>query len=476
MIFTSYTYVVFVLAVFFIYWSLPVAWRKPLLIAASYLFYCSWKWQYGFLLLGVTLFNWGYARWILSRSSATGLLFIGVAINLAPLVYFKYTHFLLANLDAVLHAVELSWHLPMPEILLPLGISFFTFQGMAYLVDVAAGEPPLMSLQDFMQFKAFWPQLIAGPIIRLGEIREQLETPRLLDYDNLAYGTQRIIKGFFKKVVVADTLAPFADMAFFPGASVNGLDVIVGAVIFGLQIYFDFSGYSDIAIGTARLFGFVFPENFDWPYLARSPQEFWTRWHMTLSRWIRDYVFTPLVFVGRRHPRVKHWCLLGAMAICGLWHGAQWTFICWGVWHGLLLVANQTLLKPFFVDEAASRGGGVFRKMSAWALTFGLVTYGWIFFRAASLAQVWSMTKAAVTLKGGLRPAVLRENAILIAFVVLAAMLLSGVWDHFARRSPNDESGERLWRQALGVGVTVIMIISVIVFDSEAKTFVYFQF
>ena len=476
MIFTSYTYVIFVLAVFLIYWCLPVTWRKPLLIVASYLFYCSWKWQYGLLLLGVTLFDWGYARWVLSRFGSTGLLSLGVVINLAPLLYFKYTHFLLVNLAAVVGATGLSWHLSIPEILLPLGISFFSFQGMAYLVDVAAGEQPIARLQDFILFKAFWPQLIAGPIIRPGELREQLEAPRELAYDDLAYGAQRVINGFFKKVVVADTLSPFADMVFLPGASVNGIDVIVGALAFGLQIYFDFSGYSDIAIGTARLFGFVFPENFNWPYLANSPQEFWTRWHMTLSRWIRDYVFTPLAFAGRGYPWAKHWWLLGAMAICGLWHGAQWTFVCWGLWHGLLIVANQTVLKVFFVDGVTSRGSGGYGKIAAWAVTFGLVTYGWIFFRAASLAQVWSMSKAAVTFRGGFRPAVLRENAVLITVTVLGSMLLLAAWDRFARRPLQVPSGIWPLSRAIGVGITVIMIISVIVFDSEAKTFVYFQF
>ena len=163
------------------------------------------------------------------------------------------------------------------------------------------------------------------------------------------------------------------------------------------------------------------------------------------------------------------------MAACGLWHGAQWTFVCWGVWHGVLLLANQTMLKPLFPYDTASQGGSVIRKAFACALTFGLVTYGWVFFRAASLTQVWSMTTAAITLRGGFRPAVLRENAILIAFTVLVAMLLLGAWDRRSRQT-QDVAERSLWRRALGVGTAVIMIISVIVFDSEAKTFVYFQF
>jgi alginate O-acetyltransferase complex protein AlgI len=359
------------------------------------------------------------------------------------------------------------------EIVLPLGISFFTFQGIAYLIDVATGEEPFVRLQDFLLYKAFWPQLIAGPIIRPGQIREQIETPRPLDYDLVAEGARRILLGFFKKVVLADMLAPNVELVFAASASPAFVDVVIGTLAFGLQIYFDFSAYSDIAIGTARLFGFVFPENFNWPYAARSPQEFWRRWHMTLSRWIQDYVFTPLNFATRGRPTLGNLWLVVAMAVCGLWHGAQWTFVLWGIWHGLLLLSNQTVLKRFF--ERASREGGV-RGAAALVLSFAAVNLGWLLFRALSLEQVGRYLVTLGTVRGGLRPTLLRENAILAVAVALAG-LAAAPWvrDLLVSWKARIAHGEMLARIARPI-VYASIIVLVIVLDQEARAFVYFQF
>ena len=363
---------------------------------------------------------------------------------------------------------------PVLDIALPLGISFFTFQGIAYLVHVAAGETPFRRATDFLLFKAFWPQLIAGPIIRPGEIEAQITGTRTLSYPDVAAGLQRIAHGCFKKVVLADLLAPYVDAAFLPGANPAAIDCAAGMLGFGLQIYFDFSGYSDIAIGSARLFGFTFPENFDWPYAARSPQEFWNRWHMTLSRWIRDYLFTPLSFAARRHPRVAHIWLLLAMALCGLWHGAEWTFVLWGLWHGALLVLGQTWLKGLF---RLSPGDG-FRaglvNAGRCGLTFGLVTLGWLLFRSQSVAQVGDMLHALLTLRGGLRPAVLRENALMIIGAVflgsLAARWLA------SSRIVGLATGNARWASAARGLYYALLVIATVIFDREARAFVYFQF
>lgn len=466
MIFTSYTYVAFLIAAVALHWTLPKPLRKPFLIVASYVFYCSWKWQYGFLLLGVSLFNWAYGRFVLPRAASARPLLVGVLVNLAPLLYFKYTNFAIENVASVLSLFGLHASPHALAIVLPLGISFFTFQGIAYLVDVATGEDPFHDLTDFLLFKAFWPQLIAGPIIRPGQIREQIASPRALDYDLFAEGAQRILYGFFKKVVLADMLAPTVELVFAPSAAPAFVDVAVGILGFGMQIYFDFSAYSDIAIGTARLFGFVFPENFDWPYTARSPQEFWRRWHMTLSRWIQDYVFTPLNFATRGNPRLGNVWLIAAMAICGLWHGAQWTFVLWGVWHGLLLVSSQTVLKRFF----AARG------WAALLVTFAAVNLGWLLFRAASLPQAARFLRTIVTLSGGLRPAVVRENAALSVLVVFLA-LIAAPWvrDGLASASSRFPRWEGLTRFGRPL-LYALVIVAVIVLDHEARAFVYFQF
>jgi|SRR5579884_558302 len=477
MIFTSYTYVAFLTAVFLLYWSVPVSWRKPLLIGASYIFYCSWRWEFGFLLLGVSLYNWFYGRWVLPRWPSLPTLLFGVGVNLTPLVYYKYSGFLIQNAAAVAHWFGSGWTPPAMSILLPLGISFFSFQGIAYLVDVVTGEEPLVRLSDFLLFKSFWPQLIAGPIIRIHEMRQQLETPRQLDYEDLSFGCQRILFGFFKKVVLADNLAPIVDMVFLSKGTANALDASVGILGFGMQIYFDFSAYSDIAIGSARLFGYRFPENFNWPYAAASPQEFWNRWHMTLSSWIRDYVFTPLTFLSRNRPALGLLWLVVAMALCGLWHGAQWTFVVWGIWHGILLAGNQ-MIRQGMSPRPAGRSGGQFRwqLLLAAIFTFIVANLGWVFFRAESLQQSWNLLVSIFTLHGGIRPAIVRENGVLLVGAVFIAMMaaysMHKTWTRWTQQSA---LGLRAW-EFLRPIVYALAILCVIVFDREAKTFVYFQF
>ncbi len=475
MIFTSYTYLLFLSIVFFLHWSVPSGWRKYLLIVASYVFYCTWKWQFGFLLLGLSLFNWAFGRWILPRAISTWPLVVGIVANLSSLIYFKYATFLAANAAAALELFGSAWKPSLGDIVLPLGISFFTFQGIAYLFDVATGEAPLESLDDFLLFKALWPQLIAGPIIRLSQIRGQIEGSRTIDYPDIAIGSQRILFGFFKKVVIADNIAPYVDMVFMSPSAPNFLDAAVGVVGFGLQIYFDFSAYSDIAIGSARLFGFVFPENFNWPYASASPQEFWTRWHMTLSTWIRDYVFTPLSFAGRRHPKMAPLWLLIAMAVCGLWHGAQWTFIVWGLWHGFLLISNRLFLRHVFVDSEDASGFRV-RRVIAVALTFILVQAGWILFRARSLAQAGLFLTSLVTLRGGLHPALVRENIVLLLSLLCGALFTAQAARKRLGLLPSSSGRVATFFAWTRPFVYACMILAIVVFDQEARAFVYFQF
>jgi len=473
-IFTSYVYIAFLAAVFLLHWTMPAAWRKAFLVLASYLFYCTWKWQFGFLLLGLSLFDWAYGRWVLPKASSRLALTLGIAANLSALLYFKYTNFILVNVAAAVQLFGGAWHPSVSDIILPLGISFFTFQGIAYLFDVATGEPPLTRLLDFLLFKALWPQLIAGPIVRVDEMRGQIERDRTIGYADFSAGAQRIVFGFFKKIVLADNLAPFVDMVFSSNSAPNMLDVAVGMLGFGLQIYFDFSAYSDIAIGSARLFGFVLPENFNWPYLATSPRDFWNRWHMTLSRWIRDYLFTPLTFAARRRPRLAPVWLLVAMALCGLWHGAQWTFVVWGLWHGALLVLNQTALRRVFPPVRAS---DVLPRWQRWLggfLTFALVQAGWVVFRARSLSQAGVMLASILTLRGGLRPAIVRENIVLLIAVLLIGLLLAG---GLRRLKPRlDTARYQPWMAALRPIAYVAMIVAIVVFDEESQAFVYFQF
>jgi alginate O-acetyltransferase complex protein AlgI len=480
MIFTSYTYLAFLAIAFVLYWIAPSAWRKFLIIGLSYVFYCSWRWQYGFLLLGVTLFNWWYGRWVLKRG---GPLWAGIAVNIGALGYFKYLTFVLDNVNAAGRLFGLHWQIPHFDILLPLGISFFTFQGVAYLVDVASGEEPLEKLSDFMLFKSFWPQLIAGPIVRLEEMRAQIATPRTLVYENVAEGSQRILYGFAKKVL-ADNIGSSIDRVYLAGAAPNLLDGLSGVIGFGMQIYLDFSAYTDIAVGSALLLGYRFPENFNWPYISRSPREFWNRWHMSLSRWIRDYVFMPMSFASRNRPGLGPLWLLIAMALCGLWHGAAWGMVLWGTWHGVLLVLNQGPLRKFF-PPSEDEGGkpSLLWRLLGIAVTWTAVQAGWLLFRAPSLHQAGVIFKSIVTAHGGIRPAILRENAVLFIFATLGVLALLQLLRRqvTALMHPPAITTETKPTVILAGVLTrsviyTILITGIIVFDLEAQSFVYFQF
>jgi alginate O-acetyltransferase complex protein AlgI len=473
-IFTSYTYIAFLTFSFAIYWALPVKLRKPFLIVASYAFYCSWDWRFSFLLLGVSVFNWAYGKHVLARSEGSAALWLGIIVNLIPLIAFKYTNFILQNLGWFVQTLGASWQAPVLDIVLVLGISFFSFQGIAYLVDISAGSRPFDKLADFMLFKAFWPQLIAGPIIRSDEIREQIDLPRTIEWSDVSEGFARISAGFFKKVVLADNIAPYVDMVFAANAQPNFLDATVGAIGFGMQIYFDFSAYSDIAIGSARLLGFRFPENFDWPYTASSPRDFWNRWHMSLSRWIKDYVFLPLSFASRHRPWMGPIWLILAMVLCGLWHGAAWTFIIWGAWHGLLLAINQMTGRRIFPERSSEVGR--MRLLAGMLVTWAVVHVGWVFFRAVDVGHAMAMLSSIATFRGGLAPAVLRESNILFIGMIFSGLIAIQILRAWVR--PLGEALGRLTaaRLAWRTVRTTAILVMVIVFDREAQAFVYFQF
>jgi alginate O-acetyltransferase complex protein AlgI len=471
-IFTSYTYVLFLALAFGVHWLAPDRMRKWVLVVLSYVFYCSWRWEYAFLLLGVSLFNWRYGLLLSRRDVSARLLGFGIVANLAPLLYFKYTGFFVQSLNDVVRLTGAE-SFRVPQILLPLGLSFFTFQGVAYLVDVTTGEAPFRRCSDFLLFKGFWPQLIAGPIIRPAEMREQIEGRRRLGYDDVSEGLKRIVCGFLKKVVLADNLAATVELVFTHGAKPGMVDSVVGLAGFGLQIYFDFSAYSDIAIGSARLFGFRFPENFDWPYLASSPRAFWERWHMTLSRWIRDYLFTPMAFSLRDRRAWLPVAVLGSMAICGLWHGAAWTFVVWGVWHGLMLVAGEAAGRW---TSTSGLGRGRLGPVLGWTVTLCGVFAGWAFFRAQNIADAVSLLTSVVRFEGGLRPRLVRENAVL--FVALIAAGTAAV--HLLKASEWKLARPlAAWHRVPPLVLPVLYALAVavvIVADRGSRAFVYFQF
>jgi len=406
MLFNSWAYLVFLIVGISLYYLLPSRLRVGFICLASLVFYSMWKWQFTFLLIFSAFIDFCCARRISMSTRAAhrlAFLILTLSINIGLLIFFKYTYFLLDNvsvLAGVLGYNDLDFRNIGFSIILPLGISFYTFQTISYTIDVYRGVISAeKSFPTFLTYVVFWPHLIAGPILRSVELMPQIKTIHSFRWDNILKGTEILVIGLFKKIVLADNFAKLVDFWFEKDAgALTAFDVWVACFAFGLQIYFDFSGYSDIAIGSARMLGIQLTENFDWPYMALSPKDFWKRWHITLSSWIRDYLYLPLT--GQRFQTTsaggiaiddtksasegrRAAALLGTWFIMGLWHGAAWTFALWGVYHGLLVLVYR-VCKP--LKRLPQWNPAV-----AWVLMLFLSMAGWIFFRAQSLSQALTM-------------------------------------------------------------------------------------
>jgi len=371
-----------------------------LLLAASVLFYAKGGGAFTWLMLGSIAFNYWMAiavdRAHGGRAARRWLAF-AVAVNLTVLGIFKYANFFAENVNALAGTLGLP-RVDVPHVLLPIGISFFTFHAISYVVDVyrrdaTAQKSPVHAALYLLLF----PQLIAGPIIRYRDIADQLAR-RIVSLDDFACGIRRFVIGLAKKVLVANVVAGPADRIFaMPFAELSAAHAWLAIVCYTLQIYFDFSGYSDMAIGLGRMFGFRFPENFRWPYIADSVQEFWRRWHISLSTWFRDYLYIPLGG-NRVSPARRYRNLITVFFLCGLWHGASWNFVIWGLWHGAFLVVERVMSKSptrQLTKSPTSPPSGVF----AWPIwphlyTMLVVMIGWVFFRAETLPGALAFLKA----------------------------------------------------------------------------------
>ena len=401
MLFPTVTFAIFFLIVFPLNWLLlprEHRWRL-FIIAASYVFYGYWNWRFTLLLAGVTVWNqlWGRTIHHLADDRARRVaLGVAVAGDLGVLAYFKYVDFFLLSAKNLLDDIGIHVSPSFLEVTLPVGISFFTFQALSYVIDIHRRQIRPTSFLDFAAYLSFFPQLVAGPIVRASEFLPQLRErhdPRRVDASRALF---LIMSGLFKKVVLADFLAThIVEPVFGVPDQRSALESLVGIYGFAVQIYCDFSGYTDIAIGLALLLGFRFPPNFDAPYTATSVQDFWRRWHMTLSRWLRDYLYIPLG--GNRGERsTTYRNLMLTMLLGGLWHGAAWTFVVWGGLHGLFLSVEHRRAerragagRPL-ADDAGAR---VARRL----LTFHLVCLGWVFFRAETIGDATTLLGRLVT-------------------------------------------------------------------------------
>ena len=368
-------------------------WGIVWLTAASLFFYAWWRPGYLLLLGGSILVNYWTGRWLMKLEDegrpgpARRVLAAGLVFNVLLLGYYKYFGFLTQNVDRIFGS-----HFPVPEIMLPLGISFFTFTQIAFLVDAYQGKVREVSGVNYTLFVSYFPHLMAGPILHHQEMMPQFARPEAarLRWSNIGVGLSLFTMGLAKKVLVADNVAPYADRVFTAvaqGGKVGIVEAWGGALAFTLQLYFDFSGYSDMAIGLSRLFGIRLPLNFNSPYKARDIIDFWRRWHMTLSRFLRDYVYIPLG--GNRHGTARrHVNLLATMLLGGIWHGAGWTFLVWGGLHGLYLVANHAWNHATGQEHPRPRPPAPWRRLVAGALTFVCVTVGWVVFKSPDMASL----------------------------------------------------------------------------------------
>jgi D-alanyl-lipoteichoic acid acyltransferase DltB (MBOAT superfamily) len=389
MTFTSGIFALFFLIVFSLYLALQghLRWQNRLLLVASYVFYGYWDWRFLALLAGTSYLDYWVARWLEMSPSPDRrkrILTISIVANLAVLGLFKYFNFFADNLVLVLNQLGLDVSPVTLRVLLPVGISFYTFQSMSYTIDVFRRElPAVKRFGDFALYVSFFPQLVAGPIERATTLVPAVLAPRKLRADQIQAGLLLIALGYFKKMVVADNLAIIANTVFNDYTSRSGVDLLLGALAFTFQIYGDFSGYSDIARGLAKLMGFELMVNFRMPYFATSPSEFWQRWHISLSTWLRDYLYVPLG--GNRHGPVRTYRnLMLTMLLGGLWHGAAWNFVLWGLFHGLLLVGYRLA----GVGPRSSEQRSALRRLPHMLLMFCFTVVGWILFRAHSMHQI----------------------------------------------------------------------------------------
>jgi D-alanyl-lipoteichoic acid acyltransferase DltB (MBOAT superfamily) len=401
-IFSSFSFLVFLVSTLALYGAARnQRERAALLLAASLIFYASWRPAYLLLLLASLGINYLlYQRIVRTRSKP--LLMVGVTLNLVFLGAAKYLAFLTESLFALAGLVGLSAPSHAPAWMhwaLPLGISFYTFHMLSAMFDAYRGVwAKQVSFSRWCLYVTFFPHLIAGPILRPGQLIDQLGELAPLRADNFRLGGTIFVAGLIKKTLFADNLAPIADAAFNNPAGLDMLSAWVGTLAFAFQIYFDFSGYSEMAIGLACLFGVVLPRNFLYPYISRNPTEFWRRWHITLSQWLRDYLYIALG--GNRNGAVRTYGnLMTTMVLGGLWHGANWTFVVWGALHGVYLIGHR-LLNDALRRIGAREGSGFDRALSALGLplTFVLVLVTWVFFRAGSFGDAWVVLTAMADL------------------------------------------------------------------------------
>ena len=469
MLFNSFEYAIFLPIVFLLYWFVfnkTIKLQNLFLLIIGYIFYGWWDWRFLFLIAFSTIFDFtiGILLEKTTELQKRKLLFAASCIvNIGLLGFFKYFNFFIDNFISAFESI--GYHIPAVtlKIILPVGISFYTFQSLSYTTDVFRRKmKPTTDFVSFAAFISFFPQLVAGPIERAFNLLPQFHKKRLFDLNLAVKGMRQILWGLFKKIVIADTLSTYVDAIFNSYEVLPGSTLLLGAIYFAVQIYCDFSGYSSIAIGTARLFGFTLLQNFSYPYFSTNVSQFWGKWHISLTSWFRDYVYIPMG--GSRGSLTKTiFNTLFVFALSGFWHGANWTFVIWGLLNGMYLIPNLILKNKKVISE--NNVFGIFSML----ITFGLITFSWIFFRSNNLAQAFQYIKGLFS-KSLFTYPVQHGMAITIPLIVI----LFGV--EWIRKKEIELFQPQNIHFILRWIIYLVMIIICLAFFKQNQSFIYFQF
>ena len=482
MLFNSIDFAIFLPIVFLLYWFVAnknLKLQNFLIVVASYLFYGWWDWRFLSLILFSTLIDYSVGIRLSKQDNISKrkiLLWISILVNLGFLGFFKYYNFFLDNFITAFSFFGTPINVKGLNIILPVGISFYTFQTLSYTIDVYKRKlEPTKDFIAFTAFVSFFPQLVAGPIERATHLLPQFHKRRKFDYALAVDGMRQILWGLFKKIVIADNCAEFANQIFNNSADMNGSTLVLGAIFFTFQIYGDFSGYSDIAIGTSRLFGFNLKQNFAFPYFSRDISEFWRRWHISLSTWFRDYLYIPLGGSrGGTWMKIRNTFII--FVVSGFWHGANWTFIVWGALNAIyflpLLLTNNN--RNNLETVAKGKLFPNLKELSFMLLTFGLTVFAWIFFRADNIGHAISYISKILSsslfsipkftdMRGGL------TTIILVAIFVLVE------WKGREGQYAIAHLGIK-WKRPLRYAMYYAIIIAIFHFGGKEQQFIYFQF
>jgi D-alanyl-lipoteichoic acid acyltransferase DltB (MBOAT superfamily) len=456
---------------------LPAKVRNGLLLVASYYFYMNWKPVYGCLILLITLVSWGAAIYAGNGSRRKAIFAGGLTVCFGVLLLFKYAGFVSSSINEIFVTLRISMHIPVPDILLPVGISFYTFQAVGYLIDVYKGEiRPERSLIVYALFISFFPQLVAGPIERASRLLPQFRAHRTFRIADLTEGIRLMLWGYFMKVVVADRLAVYVDSVYNNAAYHNGTSLILATFFFSFQIYCDFGGYSAIAIGCAKAMGFELMNNFRRPYLATSVTDFWRRWHISLSTWFKDYLYIPLG--GNRCNTGRNYInLMATFIVSGIWHGANFTFMLWGALNGAFQIAakitagirSRAAANLFGKPSALGKRVG---RMASIGFTFILISFAWVFFRANSIAESIIILRKIIFQPGPLFTN--NIDSIIYGSLFVGILITSDILQERNYGRHVMLENRRAWLRYASYVAICLIIIAFGVFDGSQ--FIYFQF